>query len=190
MDRLHALIVAGLLLTGCDDEAAVAPPPRSVSVAARSEPTVAFCDPRPAGAAPTTFAFPTLATPAPAPSNRVRWVNLWATWCRPCVEEMPLLAQWQQRFRADGLDVDMTFLSLDSSDEAVATFRREHPGTPESLRIADPSAAPAWLTTLGLDEGAPIPIQVIVDANQRVKCVRSGAVAEHHYDSARATLVQ
>jgi thiol-disulfide isomerase/thioredoxin len=29
-------------------------------------------------------------------------INFWATWCPPCVEEMPLLARFQKAHRADG----------------------------------------------------------------------------------------
>ena len=32
-------------------------------------------------------------------------VNLWATWCAPCREEMPMIADFQDRYRDQGLQV-------------------------------------------------------------------------------------
>jgi thiol-disulfide isomerase/thioredoxin len=35
--------------------------------------------------------------------GRVLLVDFWATWCSPCVEEMPLLAKLDAKYRAQGL---------------------------------------------------------------------------------------
>lgn len=37
--------------------------------------------------------------------GRVLIVNFWATWCEPCVEEMPALQRLADQYGADGLDV-------------------------------------------------------------------------------------
>ena len=41
-------------------------------------------------------------------------VNLWATWCAPCVKEMPTLAQMQTRYAGKGVKV--LAISLDKGD--------------------------------------------------------------------------
>lgn len=40
-------------------------------------------------------------------------VNFFATWCPPCVEELPLLARLQGRYRAEGLQVIAISMDLD-----------------------------------------------------------------------------
>ena len=45
-------------------------------------------------------------------------VNLWATWCAPCVTEMPTLARLQARYAGKGVKV--LPISLDKGDEAIA----------------------------------------------------------------------
>ena len=65
----------------------------------------------------------------------------------------------------------------------IAQFRRDHPRTPESLRLSDPAALAGWIERLGLDPGATLPIQVFVDPAGGVRCVRSGAVEEGHFDT-------
>src|SRR5262249_1034763 len=131
-----------------------------------------FCEIRHNAGEGQPLTFPTLATgTAPAPGGP-RWINVWASWCPPCVEEMPMLQQWSQRLRASGAPVQMVFLSADATDDAVASFRRGHPGAPDSLRVSDPQAIPAWLPTVGLDQGAPLPIHIFTDAQGRVRCAR------------------
>lgn len=38
-------------------------------------------------------------------TDKVLLINFWATWCAPCREEMPMLADFQQRYGASGLQV-------------------------------------------------------------------------------------
>lgn len=38
-------------------------------------------------------------------ADKVLLINFWATWCAPCREEMPLLADFQQRYGDQGLQV-------------------------------------------------------------------------------------
>ena len=45
-------------------------------------------------------------------------VNLWATWCAPCVKEMPTLAQLQSRYSGKGVKV--LAISLDKGDGDIA----------------------------------------------------------------------
>lgn len=45
-------------------------------------------------------------------------VNLWATWCAPCVKEMPTLAQLQQRYA--GRPVKVLAVSLDKGAQDIA----------------------------------------------------------------------
>ena len=52
-------------------------------------------------------------------------LNVWATWCVPCREEMPALARLQQKL--GGLRFEVIALSVDSGGvEAVKSFFAEH----------------------------------------------------------------
>ncbi len=190
MDRLPALIAtACVLAVGCDDTTStpVAPPSRVEAVTAeREDPTEELCDVHPSASDAPLLAFPELASgEAPGAPSRPRWVNVWATWCRPCVEEMPMIVSWSERMRAERADVELVFLSSDASDEAVSTFRGEHPDAPASLRMQDPQAVSAWATSVGLDPGATLPIHVFTDATGRVRCARTGALSERDYEHVR-----
>jgi len=183
------LLLAGSLAPGCGDDTASsgAPPSRVVAVAPNQSQRTSladFCD----NTARNAFRWPELDGPTPAPVRRWRWVNVWATWCRPCVEEMPRLAAFRQELRGDDIDVDLVFLSVDESSEVVARFRSEHATIPESVRIADPSTLAAWVPSLGLDAGATLPIHAFVDGTGSTRCVRTGAVGESDFDTVRSLL--
>jgi thiol-disulfide isomerase/thioredoxin len=135
-----------------------------------------------------TMAFPELAGEAPESATGVRWVNVWATWCAPCIEEIPRLIQFRDTLIAEGVDVDLVFISADRDDEAVASFREEHSFAPDGPRIADPTTLPAWATSVGLDEGATLPMHVFADAGGRVRCARTGGVDDEHYELVKTVL--
>ncbi|HBQ12104.1 MAG TPA: hypothetical protein DEF51_13455 [Myxococcales bacterium] len=185
MDRL-SIVTAALLFVGCGEEGpAPAPPSRVVAVAAEAPETESLCDATPN----TRLALPPLAEGQTAPSvEGRRWVNVWATWCRPCVEEMPLLERFSERLAEDGAPTTLSFVSADRDDESVARFRQSHGDMPESLRVSDPAAVAVWGATLGLGEAASLPLHVLTDEDGRVVCARAGAVSEDDYEAVLAVL--
>lgn len=193
--RAIALLV-GLLLgglaAGCSEENASPRASRRERVnAVKATPVqavdpAALCDVYPREADAPAFVWPALTGPAPARSGQGwQWVNVWATWCKPCVEEMPRLRAWRDRLAERGVDVELRFISADASDEEVAAFRARHPEIPETLRLADPDVLPEWLKQLGLDAGG-LPVHVFVDPAGRARCLRASGVNDSDYAAVEA----
>jgi thiol-disulfide isomerase/thioredoxin len=173
MDRLSALI---LVLAACSTEKS-APPESRVNAAKTTQKktdTAAFCDKQwPAETAPA-FTTPELADKSQLPSSaKWRWINVWATWCPPCLEELPRLVKWQRT-----MPFELQIVSVDETDDDVTAYRKLHPDTPPSKRLAKPDAQGTWYAQLGLDAAAPIPIHIFVDTSNKVRCVRAGGVRE------------
>lgn len=61
-------------------------------------------------------------------------LNFWATWCAPCVEEMPSLVQLQQRMKDKGLTV--VAVSVDVDGDAYHNFLKDH--KIDILTVRDP----------------------------------------------------
>jgi thiol-disulfide isomerase/thioredoxin len=147
-----------------------------------------FCEVTGTGGNARSFRYPDLTAAAPAGKGRPLWVNVWATWCKPCIEELPMLLRWQADLARAGAPFDLVLLSLDGDEAAIQRFRAEHPGTPPSLRMKNPGLAEAWAVTLGLDKGAAIPIHVFVDPRGRIRCARTGSLGRDHFPAVQAIL--
>ena len=61
-------------------------------------------------------------------------LNFWATWCPPCVEEMPSLVSMQSRLRNQGVTV--LAVSVDADQKAYEKFLRDHNVTLTAIRDA------------------------------------------------------
>ncbi len=57
--------------------------------------------------------------------GRVVLVDFWATWCKPCMEEMPALVQAHQTYKDKGFEV--VGISMDRDREALAKHLQESP---------------------------------------------------------------
>lgn len=62
-------------------------------------------------------------------------LNFWATWCPPCVEEIPSLVEMQRRMKAKGVTV--IAVSVDVDENAYKQFVKEH--NVNLLTVRDPS---------------------------------------------------
>lgn len=185
MDRLSTLIAAGLLVaSGCEDsgDAAPASGSRSRVNAVAAEPVEpadldAFCESRPSSAEAPKLVWPALRQAPAAGKGKRRWINVWATWCRPCVEELPRLASWREPI-GKRVPYELMFLSADGDPEAVAAFAADHAEVAGSLEIADAEALAPWLASLGLGESAALPVHLFVDPQDRIRCVRTSGVGD------------
>ncbi len=176
-----SVVVLGTLGFAACDETPSAPAPeaaRVVAVAAKSQGNESdLCDKLNAPPVPT-FAFPAALEGTPKSGTGWRWINVWATWWPPCIEELPLITRFQQELSAAGVSIALELLSVDVSSELVQKFGETHPETKQSLRVTDASTLEPWLVSLGLDAGATLPVHLFVDPENKVRCARTGAVRE------------
>ena len=98
-------------------------------------------------------------------------LNAWATWCKPCRQEIPFLATLQQRERANGLRV--VGVSIDAADDRERVIE----AAPQ-LGIAydiwlDPEDRIATLTGT-----TAVPASVLIDREGRLRWRHVGVVRE------------
>ena len=61
-------------------------------------------------------------------------LNFWATWCPPCVDEMPSLVQMQRKMKGKGVEV--VAVSVDADQNAYTTFLNTY--KVDLLTVRDP----------------------------------------------------
>lgn len=60
--------------------------------------------------------------------GKVMVVNFWATWCAPCLEEVPIFVALQDKYRDQGLVfVGISIDQMDKTREFAAKFKMNYP---------------------------------------------------------------
>ena len=96
-------------------------------VLAVAPPAVGAAGP-PASAAPsavTVAELPAILAAIKAPGAKAVLVNVWATWCEPCLAELPELMRIYRQNRPRGLRLVMVSVDGDADRAAVETVLRE-----------------------------------------------------------------
>ena len=103
--------------------------------------------------------------------GRALLVNFWATWCAPCREEMPMLAEIRQIYAAKG--AEFVGIGIDPAAK-IAEFAKTYPvGYP--LLVADAGAI-ELMRSLGNAAGG-LPFTVVLDRQGAVGYRRLGPLS-------------
>jgi thiol-disulfide isomerase/thioredoxin len=102
-------------------------------------------------------------------------VNFWATWCAPCVREIPLL----KKFRADRRKqkVEVIGIAVDFREDVLAFATRTHLDYPLLIGEEDGSAA---IAQMGVP--AAFPFTVFADSKQRIVALKIGELHQDELD--------
>ena len=99
--------------------------------------------------------------------GKVVLLNIWATWCAPCREEMPALDRLQQKLGGPGFEV--LALSIDSAGAPAVKRFYEETGVRSLAIYIDPSMrATATLAAVG------VPTTLLIDRQGRELGRRTG----------------
>ncbi|AWI54561.1 redoxin [Aquabacterium olei] len=108
-------------------------------------------------------------------------INFWATWCPPCVKEMPELDRFHREFGARGWQV--VGLAVDGPTPVREFLARTPVGFPIGLAGLDGTEL---ATALGNTAGG-LPFSVLIDAQGRIRQRKMGAT---HFDELAAWATQ
>lgn len=122
--------------------------------------------------------------PMPQWDGKILVINYWATWCPPCIEEMPAFSRLHQKFSANG--VQFVGIGIDTPDK-IRYFR-------DSNKISYPLLvggmdAASTSAELGNKHQA-LPFTAIFDAERKLVAVKLGRWAEADLEQVLGGLVK
>ena len=113
----------------------------------------------------------------------IRVVNFWATWCPPCIREIPLLVAIQDEYRARGVTV--VGIAIDETEavaEFAAGFEFNYPvlvGQEEAMNLAQAFA----------DNFIGLPFTAFTDREGRIRHVHTGEIHREEIEEILARLL-
>ena len=98
--------------------------------------------------------------------DKVYVVNFWATWCAPCVKELPFFEQIQQDFKEN---VEVILISLDFPSQyksKLIPFLEEKQLTSKVI-VLDDADMNSWILKINSEWDGAIPVTLIYNKEQR-----------------------
>ena len=109
--------------------------------------------------------------------GKVVAINFWATWCPPCLKEVPEFVSLQEKYRAQGLQfIGIALQKPEEVREFVAEHEVNYPilaGELEVIKLAE---------AYGNNIGA-LPYTVIIDRNGQIAHVKPGILPTEEAES-------
>ena len=100
-------------------------------------------------------------------NDTVYIVNFWATWCKPCIVELPDFERINRDYRNQKVKVCLVSLDLpDKHTESLIPFLKEHKINSKVIHLVDPDAN-RWIDKVSPFWSGAIPATVIFKGNSR-----------------------
>lgn len=94
-------------------------------------------------------------------------INFWATWCKPCVKEMPYFQQAQKKFRDNGVKVILVSMDFGrNAQKRVQSFVEKHDINLHVVILNDPKSN-EWINKVSEEWSGVIPSTLIYNKQQR-----------------------
>lgn len=99
-------------------------------------------------------------------SGQLQVINFWATWCGPCVKELPHFEKVRKQYLSKG--VNFTLVSLDFADKfesAVIPFVKKK-NLKSTVWLLDNTDYNSWIDKIDPEWGGEIPVTLLVNKQQ------------------------
>ena len=113
-------------------------------------------------------------------------INFWATWCGPCVKELPYFEQLHAEALAEGLPVKVTLVTIDlpmAYERSLLPFLTERDLRSEVVGLLDGDAN-AWIDRIDPAWSGAIPVTLFLKGDER----RFASRPYHSFAELRADL--
>jgi peroxiredoxin len=102
--------------------------------------------------------------------GKVVLLNIWATWCHPCRDEIPELRTIHSRYRDRGLELVGVSVDTDGTDETIRTFMKDFEMTFPIWRDPDERISTRFLAV-------GVPATFLIDKEGILRWRKTGPIA-------------
>jgi thiol-disulfide isomerase/thioredoxin len=127
--------------------------------------------------------FPTFEAMTSKNSGKIRIFNFWATWCAPCIREMPYF----EKIHAEDEDIEVIFISMDDGrkPERVMNFIEKR-NIKSPVYLLDEVDFNSWIEKVDPEWSGAIPATLFIQPNGE----RSFFEGELTYDELKSMISQ
>lgn len=127
--------------------------------------------------------FPTFEAMTLENSGKIRIFNFWATWCAPCIKEMPYF----EKIHAEDEDIEVIFISMDDGrkPERVMNFIEKR-NIKSPVYLLDEVDFNSWIEKVDPEWSGAIPATLFIQPNGE----RSFFEGELTYDELKSMISQ
>jgi thiol-disulfide isomerase/thioredoxin len=149
----------------------------------------------PAGAAtvvaqsPAVAELPAILAAARAPGARAVLVNVWATWCDPCRQEMPDLIRFYRDHRGEGLRLVLVSADDEENRAEVARVLAEAGLPADTLSFIKRGDDMKFINGLDRHWNGALPASFLFDGRGRKRRTWAGPVSYHALELGTASLL-
>lgn len=99
--------------------------------------------------------------------DHVHVVNFWATWCAPCVKELPYFEMLNQKYKDKGVEVLLVSLDFPSKyDSSLKPFIKKNQIQSKVVALNDTDQN-RWIPAINEDWSGAIPATIIYNKEKR-----------------------
>jgi thiol-disulfide isomerase/thioredoxin len=96
------------------------------------------------------------------PSEKIQVINFWATWCGPCIKEMPLIEKLGQERSDIRITLVSMDLELDSNPDKVFKFV-ERKAIKSDVMILDAPDPNSWIDKIEKQWSGSLPATIVIN---------------------------
>lgn len=96
--------------------------------------------------------------------NKTYIINFWATWCKPCVKELPAFEKIHAEL--NNKNIEVVLVSLDFDIKALNSFIQKEELQPKVVLLDDPDQN-SWIPKIDKKWSGSIPATLIYNKNKR-----------------------
>jgi len=99
--------------------------------------------------------------------GKIHLINFWATWCKPCVEELPYFEKLHEHFDEDQLTVQLVSLDFPKDFDTVLKPFLEKNQLQSEVLVLDDGRANYWIDEIDPSWSGAIPASIIYKDEKR-----------------------